>query len=112
MKKLYWICLSLGLACIVLDLIFVNLDMIAVSIIITSIMIVLVMASLIIYLCCVKFKCPKCNTIFKGNKWEVFFAAHTPTKRRLTCPMCQQKIWCENIFENLKNTKKSEVEDA
>lgn len=59
----------------------------------------LIIALFIIYFKYVKFKCPTCNTIFKGNKREIFWAMHTPTKRKMTCPNCKEKKWCKDIFE-------------
>lgn len=38
--------------------------------------------------------CPQCREIFKPGFREMFFAAHTPTTRRLTCPHCGRKGYC------------------
>lgn len=38
--------------------------------------------------------CPQCHEIFKPRFKEMFFARHTPTTRRLTCPGCGRKGFC------------------
>lgn len=45
------------------------------------------------------FKCPKCGKVFKPSGWEMFWAIHTPTKRRLTCPNCSKTSWCAEVYE-------------
>ena len=114
MKKVYWSCISIALICVVLDLIFTCLDMVISALITSIVMVVFILIGVVIYFCFVKFKCQKCNTIFKGKSWEIFFALHTPTKRYMRCPICQQRVWCEDYFEKLKDKNKEtkEVEDV
>ena len=42
--------------------------------------------------------CPHCHEIFKPTFKEVFFAYHTPKMRRLTCPKCNHKGLCIEVF--------------
>ena len=42
--------------------------------------------------------CPECHTEFKPRKREAFLGNHTPRTRRLTCPCCQRKIWCLEMY--------------
>ena len=80
---------------------------------ITSVvMVISLIVMIVIYFGFVKFKCPKCGTKFRGSRWEVFFAMHTPTKRRMTCPFCKEKVWCEDIFEIAKNSNDKENKDT
>lgn len=68
-------------------------------------MLILILISVIIYFGFVKFKCSKCGTVFKGNKCEMFLAPHTPTKRKMFCPVCNEKMWCYDVFEKKVNDK-------
>lgn len=42
--------------------------------------------------------CPEDNTIFRPPLRQNFFANHTPSMRKLTCPMCGKKVWCLEIY--------------
>ena len=42
----------------------------------------------------VSYICPQCHTVFKPGKREMFFAGHTMTTRKLTCPCCGRKGFC------------------
>ena len=42
--------------------------------------------------------CPNCHKVFKPSFKEVFFASHTPKMRRLTCPQCNNKGLCIEVF--------------
>ena len=42
----------------------------------------------------VSYICPECHTVFKPGKKEMFFAGHTMTTRKLTCPCCGHKGFC------------------
>ena len=42
----------------------------------------------------ISYICPQCHAIFKPGKKEAFFAAHTPTARKLTCTVCGHKGFC------------------
>ena len=47
----------------------------------------------------VAFLCPECHSVFKGRKKEAFFAYHTPTMRRLTCPRCGRRGMCSEVYD-------------
>jgi len=53
----------------------------------------------------VAYICPQCHDIFCPNFREVFFARHTPTLRKLTCPCCGYKGFCVETYrkEEIKN---------
>lgn len=42
----------------------------------------------------VSYICPRCHAVFKPAKREFFFAGHTLTTRKLTCPGCGRKDYC------------------
>ena len=42
----------------------------------------------------VSYICPQCHAVFKPSKKEFFFAGHTLTTRKLTCPDCGRKGFC------------------
>jgi len=44
------------------------------------------------------FECPACGTRFSPKFWEGFWASHTPTTRKLTCPGCGIKSYCKEQF--------------
>jgi len=48
----------------------------------------------VLYYWKVAYICPRCHSVFKPPFREIFWAAHTPRMRRLTCPDCGQKGWC------------------
>lgn len=45
----------------------------------------------------VAYICPECHEVFQPSKLENFFAPHTPTTRRLTCPHCSHKGFCVEV---------------
>ncbi len=47
----------------------------------------------------VAYICPECHKIFKPKFKEAFFAHHTPTMRRLTCPACGHKGLCIEVYD-------------
>ena len=49
----------------------------------------------------VDYMCPHCNKVFAPSFKEMFWAAHTPTKRKLTCPDCGKKEWCTEVAKEL-----------
>lgn len=108
MKKIYWISISLALLCAVLEVVFAIFNLIVPAVITSILIVIFVLIALVIYGGVVLFKCPKCNTLFKGRFWEVFFTPHTPTKRKLRCPVCNEKLWCKDYFQEkqLKSKKK------
>lgn len=46
----------------------------------------------------VAYICPKCHKVFRPRFKEAFWAAHTPTTRRLTCPDCGHKGFCVETY--------------
>lgn len=38
--------------------------------------------------------CPECHQVFRPKFKEAFWANHTPTTRKLTCPNCSHKGFC------------------
>ena len=53
-----------------------------------------------------KWKCRYCESEFKAPFAEYFFAAHTPTRRKLMCPICGNKGYFKCI-----RVKEDKVED-
>lgn len=45
----------------------------------------------------VSYMCPHCNKVFSPTFKEMIFAAHTPTRRRLTCTDCGSRGWCTEV---------------
>ena len=50
------------------------------------------------YFTSVAYICPECNHVFKPALKEAFFANHTPTTRKLTCPNCGHKGFCVETY--------------
>ena len=46
----------------------------------------------------VAYICPECHKVFRKGFKEVFFAAHTPNTRKLTCPHCSKKSFCVETY--------------
>lgn len=46
----------------------------------------------------VSYICPKCHEVFKPSFREMFWANHTPTTRKLTCPHCHTKGFCVETY--------------
>jgi DNA-directed RNA polymerase subunit RPC12/RpoP len=51
----------------------------------------------------VAYICPECHRVFRPTFKEMFFAAHTPKTRKLTCTACGHKGFCvETWWEEAK----------
>lgn len=46
----------------------------------------------------VDYICPQCHEVFKPKFKEAFWANHTPTTRKLTCPHCGHKGFCVETY--------------
>ena len=53
----------------------------------------------------VDYICPECHTVFKPRLKQAFFANHTPTTRKLTCPHCSHKGFCVEVYTKEENTE-------
>ncbi len=42
--------------------------------------------------------CPECHSVFRSPFREMFFAAHTPNTRKLTCTHCGKKSFCVETY--------------
>lgn len=47
----------------------------------------------------VAYICPECRQVFSPKFKEAFFANHTPTTRKLTCPHCGHKGFCVETYK-------------
>ena len=63
------------------------------------VMMILLILTIVIYVRYIKFVCPKCNQTFKPKASAIIWAMHTPTKRHLKCPHCNNKSWCKEHFD-------------
>ena len=45
----------------------------------------------------VSYLCPQCHTVFRPTFREMFFAAHTPVARKLTCTACGHHGFCVEV---------------
>jgi DNA-directed RNA polymerase subunit RPC12/RpoP len=45
----------------------------------------------------VGYNCPECGHKFRITAWTDFKSPHYPHKKRLRCPACKKKSWCEAI---------------
>lgn len=107
MKKFYYGLLWLTMIFIIIDLLCACLNWFVASFVFSILGVVSAIAVVVVYMVFVKHKCTKCGTIFKGEKWEIFFSFHSPTKRMMTCPLCKEKVWCEDYFESKNDKTKS-----
>lgn len=46
----------------------------------------------------VAYICPQCHEVFRPSFKEAFFASHTPSTRKLTCPHCGHKGFCVETY--------------
>lgn len=47
--------------------------------------------------------CPHCHAVFRTRFWEMFFARHTPTTRKLTCTNCGHHGYCVETYRREEN---------
>ena len=59
----------------------------------------------IYYIRHVAYICPECHEIFRPRLKDLFWAHHTPTMRRLTCPKCGHNGLCVEIYADKETTK-------
>ncbi|MFC6323753.1 MerR family transcriptional regulator [Companilactobacillus baiquanensis] len=71
----------------------------------SGILLALVVAAILtkIYFQNTRYICPNCNTEFKPDFKQAFFAKHTLKTRKLTCPNCGKKDFCVEVY-NAKTT--------
>lgn len=50
----------------------------------------------------VAYICPECHQVFHPKFREAFWANHTPTTRKLTCPACGHKGFCVETYGGKK----------
>ena len=50
----------------------------------------------------VAYICPECHHVFQPKFKEAFWANHTPTTRKLTCPACGHKGFCVETYGGKK----------
>ena len=53
----------------------------------------------------VAYICPECHEVFKPKKKEAFWAYHTPRMRRLTCPRCNHRGRCVEVYAEKDGAK-------
>ena len=53
----------------------------------------------------VAYICPECHEVFKPKMKEAFWAYHTPKMRRLTCPKCDRKGLCVEVYAEKEDKK-------
>ncbi len=46
----------------------------------------------------VEYICPRCHEVFKPTFGQTFWAAHTPSTRKLTCPKCGHRGYCVETY--------------
>lgn len=53
----------------------------------------------------VAYICPECHEVFRPKFKEMFWAYHTPTMRRLTCPKCSRRGLCVEVYNEGEGRK-------
>lgn len=53
----------------------------------------------------IEYICPECHEKFKPGKNEIFWAPHTPSTRKLTCPCCNNRSFCVETCKEDENEK-------
>ncbi len=51
----------------------------------------------------VAYICPQCHEVFKPRFRTIFWAPHTPTTRKLTCPRCGHRGHCVETYDASSN---------
>ena len=51
--------------------------------------------------------CPECHEVFRPSFKEAFWAYHTPSMRRLTCPKCARRGLCIEVYAETKERQKN-----
>ena len=57
----------------------------------------------VLYFKRVAYICPECHEVFKPRFKEAFWAYHTPKMRRLTCPSCERRGLCVEVYAEQEN---------
>ena len=52
----------------------------------------------------VAYICPQCHAVFRPTIKEAFWAGHTPTTRKLTCPSCGHHGFCVEVAREEENS--------
>ena len=60
---------------------------------------ILFILTCVIYFPNAEFICAKCNKQFKPTVSTSLLAIHTPTRRYLRCPYCNQKSWAKETWD-------------
>ena len=60
----------------------------------------------------VKYICPECHKVFKPAMKEAFWANHTPTARKLTCPICGHRGFCVEVWGDESANPRADSEDS
>ena len=66
----------------------------------TIIFVLLFVLTCIAYFPNAEFICKKCNKQFKPTFNACLWAIHTPTRRYLKCPHCNEKSWAKETWNN------------
>ena len=53
----------------------------------------------------VSYVCPECHEVFRPKFKEMFWAYHTPRMRRLTCPKCERRGLCVEVYSESEDKK-------
>ena len=63
-----------------------------------------------LYFAKVSYLCPECHEVFRPSFKSAFFAAHTPTTRKLTCTCCGHTGFCVEVYREESKTEKEKKE--
>jgi len=49
------------------------------------------------------YECSECHNTFTPTYWQVNLARHIGRKRKMTCPHCGKKVWCNKVLKENKD---------